>query len=197
MHPSLGMNAVYVGGGYCFGAFRGQGPSITSPPDLYSGYGNPTPAPNPRVSGGQFYVQSFAAIKRPSQLIIYASARGGDVLHGGAYWGYGQTLPNWGTIRPGYFAVLPPTVSPYGRGGYSLHYTLANAWNPSNTFNPAALPGTWGMMDMRHENRAVTVTADGHAELQTLEQLRDMRKWANMANRADWAFPTNVSQISW
>ncbi len=189
-HPSLGMNAAYIGGAYVFGAFRGQTPGGGT-------FGNPAPAPNPRASGGQFYVQSFDAIKRPSQLIIFASARAGDVISGGAFWNYGAAIPNSGTIRPGHWAVLPPAASPNGRGSYSQPYSLANAWISSNTYNPAQIPGAWGMMDQRHDNHAVTVTADGHAELQTLEQLRDMRKWSNVANKPNWTFPTNIRQIQW
>ncbi|MGD9789101.1 MAG: hypothetical protein AB7Q00_07545 [Phycisphaerales bacterium] len=190
-HPTLGMNAAYVGGAYVFGAFRGQTSGGSSP------FGNPAPVPNPRTSGGQFYVQSFDAIKRPSQLIIFASARAGDVINGGAFWNYGAAIPNSGTIRPGHWAVLPPAASPNGRGSFSQPYSLANAWITSNTYNPAQIPGAWGMMDLRHDNHAVTVTADGHAELQTLEQLRDMRKWSNVANKPNWTFPTNNRQIQW
>ena len=35
-------------------------------------------------------------------LILFASARGGDVA-GTAFWNYGQGDPNTGTIRPGYW----------------------------------------------------------------------------------------------
>ncbi len=196
-HPSLGMNTVYYGGNYSFGAFRGQGPSIDNQDsDLYSPYGNPTPAGNPKISGGQFYVRQGADVRYPSTMLEFASSRGGDVATG-AGWSYGEAIPNSCVIRPGYYTVLPPTMSPYHRGGFRQAYTLANRWYPSNNFNPSAVAGTWGMMDMRYHNKAVTAMVDGHVEMQSLEQLRDMRKWANMADRADWTFPTSASQITW
>jgi hypothetical protein len=34
----------------------------------------------------------------------------------------------------------------------------------------------------------VTAVFDGHAESQSIEQLRDMRKWSNKANKPDWDF---------
>ncbi|MGD9789102.1 MAG: type II secretion system protein [Phycisphaerales bacterium] len=196
-HPSLGMNTTYYGGNYSFGAFRGQSAPVTNPPDLNSGYGNPTPAGNPRASGGQFYVQRGADVRYPSTMLQFASARGGDIQSGGAFWGYGQTIPNSGVIRPGYYTVSAPVASPYARGGFNAAYTLANAWNPSNKFNPAAVAGTWGMMDMRYEGKAVTAMVDGHVEMQNLEQLRDMRKWSNVATSANWTFPTSAAQINW
>ena len=187
-HPSLGMNGVYVGGAYPFGAFRGQAPG--------GAWGTPAPAPNPRVSGGNFYLQSWSQAKNPRQLILFASARGGDVA-GTAFWNYGAGDPNSGTRRPGHWIVRPPRTHPMGRGSYQQPYTLGGAWSSSNNFNAATVPGTWGDLDMRYEGRAVTAMFDGHVAMQKLEDLRDMRKWVNMAARPNWAFPTNTNQIWW
>lgn len=187
-HPSLDINGVYVGGAYSFGAFRGQGPG--------GNCGDPTPAPNPRVSGGNFYLQSWSRAKRPRDLILFASARGGDVA-GTAFWNYGQGDPNTGTIRPGYWIVRPPKPQPMNRGGYLQSYSLGGAWSTSNVFRPTLMPSTWGNLDLRYEGQAVTVMFDGHVSMQKLEDLRDMRKWANMATTANWTFPSNPSQIWW
>jgi hypothetical protein len=201
-HPTLGMNGVYVGGAYQFGAFRGQGPGDGS---AGTEFGNPTPAGNPRVSGGQFYVQRFADVKNPAKLIYFASSRGGDVGESGWFsWGAGK--PDSGTIRPGYFLVLPPAPHPVGRQHlpYRMPWTLSGAewggpsgWNASNKFDARRVPSTWGMLDMRYGERGVTARIDGSVAMEGLETLRDMTKWSNVADRPDWTFPTNINQINW
>ncbi|HYE61920.1 MAG TPA: prepilin-type N-terminal cleavage/methylation domain-containing protein [Phycisphaerales bacterium] len=190
-HPSLGVNGVYVGGAYQFGAFRGQGPGRGAP--YMDNYGNPTPAGNPRASGGNFYVQRTADVRNPASLIHLASARGADVMGGGALWGWGQDLPNptsaTHVIRPGYWIVLPPKASPYQRSAaLGAAFTLANAWSTSNTFDKRQPPSTWGMLDMRCNGKAVTAQMDGSVKYQNLAELRDMTKWSNHATNPDWNF---------
>lgn len=190
--PSMGMNGVYVGGSYSQGAFRGQG--NTGGP---GGWGEPEPRGNPRASGGNFYVSRAADVRQPSTLLYFGSARSGDVREG-SFWGWGQNKPDSGTIRPGNWLIAPPTPHPINRGGLAAAYTLGWGWtSTSNTFNPAAVPSTWGMLDMRYGGKAVTARMDGSVKMQGLEDLRDMTKWANMADRPDWTFPTNPAQITW
>ena len=136
-------------------------------------------------------------VKSPSNLIFFASSRGGDVKDNGAFFNYGEAAPNAGTIRPGYWLVEPPTTHPYRRGGLAAAFTLSGGWNAGNKFNPAAVPSTWGNMDMRYDGKAVIVRFDGSVVMQGLEQLRDMTKWSNVADRPDWTFPTNIAQINW
>jgi prepilin-type N-terminal cleavage/methylation domain-containing protein len=188
-HPSLGYNGVYVGGAYQFGAFRGQRPGGT--------WGDPTPGGNPRVSGGNFYVQRASDFNKPDMLLVFASARGGDVATSSAWWSYGASQPNTGVIQPGYYIVTPPKPHPTGRAGYATPYTLGWGWVASNNFQASQPPSSWGMIHPRHMNRAVTAQADASVRLQSLSDLRDMRKWANMARDADWNFPTNVADINW
>jgi prepilin-type N-terminal cleavage/methylation domain-containing protein len=168
-HPSFGMNGVYVGGGYTHGAFR-------------SG----RPGPNPIVSGGDFYVTDVSRVRHPSTLLVFSSSRGGDVREG-SWWNWGSGNPDSGVIRPGYWMVTPPKPHPQGRGANSA-YTLGGAWNPSNYYNPRQAPSSWGMVEPRYFRKAVTVMFDGHVEMQTLEQLRDMRRWSNFATTPDWNF---------
>lgn len=191
-HPSLGMNSTYLGGSYALGAFRGQ----TAGSSSSNIWGNPTPMPNPRSSGGQFYVQSLSSVARPDRLVSFASARGGDVS-GTAYTNFGASLSDLTPKRPGFHAIRPPTPHPSGRGQNGAAYTLAGGWNTSNVFDSNEVPSTWGNLDLRYPDGIVTVTIDGHVSMQTLSQLRDMRKWANMAKSADWTFPSDPSQIRW
>jgi hypothetical protein len=38
---------------------------------------------------------------------------------------------------------------------------------------------------------------DGSVKMQNLEDLRDMTKWSNVADGANWTWPTNPNQIYW
>lgn len=170
-HPSFGMNGVYVGGAYTHGAFRNNG----------------RPGPNPSIAGGDFYVTDVSRVRHPSTLMVFSSSRGGDVREG-SWWNYGSSDPNSGMIRPGHWMVTPPRPHPRNRGGSTSPYQLGGGWSASNFYNPREVPGTWGMVDARWFRKAVTVMFDGHAEMQTIEQLRNMQKWSNYANTPDWNF---------
>jgi hypothetical protein len=87
----------------------------------------------------------------------------------------------------------PPKPHPTQRGDGAAT-NLGDAWVTANKFDPNQVPGSWGNVDCRYFNRATTGMFDGHAETQTLEQLRDMQKWSNYAravngtSAADWNF---------
>lgn len=169
-HPSFGMNGVFVGGSYSHGAFN-RDPFGQSNGSAPSGL-------------GEFYIKRLTQIRFPSQLMVFASSRGGDVRDG-SWWGYGQSPPNSGTIRPGYWLVTPPRAFPAQRGATSA---TGPAWNASNKFDKTMTPGSWGNLDGRHFGKTTAAFADGHAEVQAIEDLRDMRKWSNYADTADWNF---------
>ena len=174
MHPSVGMNGVYVGGAYTHGAFRAS----------------PTTGPNPMQSGGRYYVTSMSDVRTPDSLMVFASSRGGDVINSTDFLGYGASNPDFGTQRPGYWLVTPPKAHPRGRGTAFAPTSLGGAWGSTtnNTFDPVRVPSYWGMLDARSGGAVMTVMIDGHSEAQTLTQLRDMRKWSNYATSADWSF---------
>ncbi|MFN9993090.1 MAG: hypothetical protein ACK54H_07075, partial [Phycisphaerales bacterium] len=200
-----GDNTTYGGGGDATGGFRGQQHRGT--------WGDPAPVGHPRPSGGQFYVQQSANMRTPDQLVVFASSRGGEVSsntsHGGgsasgSFWGWGQTIPDVPTtgahrIRPGYYKVRPPGNHPYSRGGFRSPYELTPGWaaNAGDIFNPRLPPSTWGMLDFRYNNAAVTCQADGSVRMQKPNDLRDMIKWSNVAGRSNWTFPTNPNLIQW
>ncbi|MGH7133143.1 MAG: prepilin-type N-terminal cleavage/methylation domain-containing protein [Phycisphaerales bacterium] len=174
MHPSVGMNGVYVGGSYAHGAFRAS----------------PTTGPNPVQSGGRFYVTSMSDVRTPASLMVFASSRGSDVINSGDFFSYGANNPDFGTTRPGYWLVTPPRAHPRGRGGAFTPTSLGGTWGSTtnNTFDPLRVPSYWGMLDVRSSGAVMTIMIDGHSEAQTLEQLRDMRKWSNYATSATWNF---------
>jgi prepilin-type processing-associated H-X9-DG protein len=173
-HPSFGMNGVYVGGAYTEGAFR-------------SGW----PGGNPPISGGDFYVTTAAKVIMNDKLIVFASSRGGDELQGGE-WSWGQSLPDGAsTIRPGYFMIHPPKPHPIDRGGDNQPYSLGRGWSApttDNDWNATRQPSYWGNLSARHFNKVTTAMFDGHVQMQSLEDLRDMRKWSNCADKPNWDF---------
>jgi prepilin-type N-terminal cleavage/methylation domain-containing protein len=185
-HPTLGMNSVYVGGAYNYGGHRMT--SIGAPGK---------PGGNGTQHGGMFYVDKLAKVNRTDSLMVFGSSRGADVSGSSGFWDWGGGVPNGANVVPGYQAITPPKAFPRGRGGSAAGLTLTGAtwnattpspWVTENKFDATKAPSSWGMMDFRHEGKAVTGMIDGHAKTQSVEQMRDMRKWSNKANKADWDF---------
>ena len=79
--------------------------------------------------------------------------------------------PFEGKIVDGFYKVTPP-------------YLMARRW--AVDWNPADGPEAWGNVHPRFGNRAVTAEVDGHAEVLRTVQLEDMRRWCDLADRADW-----------
>ena len=208
-HPSLGMNTVYVGGSRSRGAMyyylKGDGAGEKA------SIGHPRPGSPPPGAGAtyttingsapkKFYVTHMFEVNVPTSLIVFGSSRSVDVKESGGFGSisWGGNPPTWTTsskIVPGYWEIYPPKT------GYPVSPSAPSAtgfaWVGSNIFDPKSNPTNWGMMDFRHNagrsGRASTATAvtamvDGHVEVQTIDQLRDMRKWANKADKPDWNF---------
>jgi prepilin-type N-terminal cleavage/methylation domain-containing protein len=181
VHTSLGFNYVYIGGDWSHGAI----PNYT-----LGGYGTPANIGHPR---NRSYVVQTSEIYRPDNLLLMSSAHGTDLLSAGslASWNYGRQVPNWSAsspVIPAFWEVLPP------ENAYSMVYngnggnTQAPAWTASNKFSENADPANWGMIHPRYLDKAITAMPDGHMAMQSIEQLRDMRKWANKA-----VAPTNYN----
>jgi prepilin-type N-terminal cleavage/methylation domain-containing protein len=188
-HPRFGRNTVYIGGSYSHGAFRSTSLDPITNQQLATGT-------NPRSAGGMFYARKTGEIPQPRDVVKYVKTRGGDV-DDGSWWNYGQSYPDSGRIRDGYWAALPPHLHPTGRAGR----VLGQGWNnnnnpigsttgpaPSTRYNPLDLPSRWGNIQFPFRNRTVAVFADGSAASQTPAQLRDMRRWSPWATGANWQF---------
>lgn len=183
-HPSFGMNTVYVGGSWSHGAF----------PNFRRGdiSGNPS-ARIGHPTQGKFYVTHLNEIQKPDKLIIASSARGVDVKTRSGFsdiGNYGNNPMTWTTasrVVPGFWEILPP------KAGYPAGPQCSSqpAWQATNTFNENTNPTDWGYVHPRHFKKAPTIMTDGHMEGLTLLQLRDMRRWANKADTADWNFRYN------
>ena len=177
-HPTFGYNGVYIGGSYTHGAFRAT-----------NAQGLAIPGVNPRASGGLFYLQKVSDAVQPASLILFGSARGHDVASDAAWFSYGANDPiGTGQIRPGHWLITPPKAHPRGRGGGGAAYTLGGGWITSNSWDATKAVNSWGMLDGRHFGKFVTGMLDGHVEMQTTDQMRDMRKWSNFATDPNWNF---------
>lgn len=170
-HPSLGFNSTYVGGNWHRGAMQGFQT------------GNPGQIGHPRP---KWYVTHLNEIIKTDRLYLFASARGVDIKTTGSFssTNYGRNPAAWtagSTVVPGFWEVVPP------RSGYPTN-SQTMTWVASNTFHEQTNPAQWGFVHPRHGRKAVTVSTDGHVEMNSLEQMRDMRRWANKADRPDWNF---------
>jgi hypothetical protein len=163
--PTMGMNAVYLGGHYLHGAFR---------PDAI-------PGPHPRSRGGlgAFYVEQSHQIHHADRLMVFSSAAT-------------ATTTNVKTAEAHYF-VLPPRPCPSGMPTSSTGRTAG--WTPPNPaidrtgrVRPPAQTNDRGYVRARHFGRAVTMMVDGHVKMQSFDDLRDMRKWSAFANDPNWNF---------
>ncbi len=174
-HPSLGMNTTYVGGSWSRGAYptysTGAGFQLGHPPK-------------------KFYVTHLNEVIRPAQMIMFASSRGVDIKQQSGYSAanYGRNPPAWDSgkvVVPGWWEVVPP------KSGYPTNSEVVT-WVTNNNFKENTNPKDWGFVHPRWGIKGVGVAAtamiDGHVEMQSLSQLRDMRKWANKANDPNWNF---------
>ncbi|MEX2217192.1 MAG: prepilin-type N-terminal cleavage/methylation domain-containing protein [Phycisphaerales bacterium] len=168
-HPSWGMNGIWVGGDHMNGAFNsGTGRDITE------GY-------------RRFWVRNTAEARDPSKLLCFSSTRARDI-------------GNANQIVPGHYLAPPPRPHPTGR--VTPSYGLGGGWymNANITKWNARLPvNTWGEagdavgipfgLDFRHFSKSLALQMDGHAVSLSIEQMLDMRRWANRATKPDWNCP--------
>jgi prepilin-type N-terminal cleavage/methylation domain-containing protein len=188
-HPSFGLNGVYVGGAYNYGAFRG----------VSAGGTIGLPGPTPPARGGMFYLTRVSDANRSDRLLVFAGSRGGDVKNSGDYWSYGAAKPDGTPVVPGYYVVTSPKPHPTGRvdccTNGAPNGNVTDPWTTaSNKFNPNTVPSTWGMLNVNCVGKVTSAMIDGHADQLSLEQLRDMTRWSNYARQvgttpaSDWVF---------
>jgi prepilin-type processing-associated H-X9-DG protein/prepilin-type N-terminal cleavage/methylation domain-containing protein len=108
---------------------------------------------------GKFYVSRMTEIRNTAQLIVFASARGIDADPGQA-----------GQLTQGYFRVRSP------------NFTSAQWAATYNDLDPASA----GQLSSRHGGRTIIAMVDGHVETKQVDELRDMRFWADRASTPDW-----------
>jgi prepilin-type N-terminal cleavage/methylation domain-containing protein len=138
LYPSLGYNSVFVGGDE-----QKFNPALAA-----ASYGI------------QWLVSRTSQIRRPTELIAFASAR---------------ARPDGSRDESGYYVVYPP-------------YLKSRQWE--SAFNAASPPEKFGYVHPRWSGRAMAAMTDGHAETLNQAELQDMRRWCNAADRPDWTLST-------
>ena len=109
---------------------------------------------------GQFYVERLSTVRHPDDLIVFASAYSQEAQPGSSN----------AELREGYFRVLPPAWT---------QAFWADEVDPED-------PASSGYVSSRHDAGVITVSVDGRVQSTPLEALRDMRRWSDSANAADW-----------
>ena len=66
--------------------------------------------------------------------------------------------------------------------GVTVAITATRSAVASNQYREQMVPSSWGNLQIRHFNKVITSYIDGHVEGNTLEQLRDIRRWNPKAN---------------
>lgn len=118
------------------------------------------------------------------------------------------TLGMNGTFVGGKFGTGMAPDHPRNKRGAFCVTTIAQPYAPSklivfasgkmqNAPHPGCFDigpestGAVGEVDYKYSDRAVVVYFDGHVELNTKEELKDMRRWSNLAaaqDNPDWSF---------
>lgn len=106
---------------------------------------------------GKFYVQRIDDATRPGSLIVFGSARGVD--------------PDGGTVSGFHRIDAPSFTTP--------------RWSATKQ-TAASQPYEHGNIHPRFAGLAVVSFLDGHSDAKTLDELRDMRLWADKATSSDW-----------
>ena len=134
-------------------------PSLGINADFVGGKGDPGLGFNPGILGqyGRFYITRLDEALNPQNLLVFTSARGVD--------------PDGGTVAGFHLVDAPNFLTPRWAAG---------------PFDSALPASSFGGVDPRHSQQSVTAFFDGHVDALKLDELRDMRKWANRATRADW-----------
>lgn len=107
---------------------------------------------------GAFYVRRLDETLNPSKLTVFASARGVN--------------PDGGEPVNGFHRVDAPRL-------------LTARWS-AGTYTPTGAPEDFGHLHPRYSSKVVTVAMDGHSETLGIDDLRDMRRWANKATTPDY-----------
>jgi prepilin-type N-terminal cleavage/methylation domain-containing protein/prepilin-type processing-associated H-X9-DG protein len=187
-NPSFGWNYTYVGGNW----HRGAMPNFS-----LNGTVSPTDSTIGHPQQGKFYVTHQYEIRRTDNLLALSSSRGVDISTTGAFssHNYGRNPIAWSTtskVVPGFWEITPPAPPTPANAGSSMGVAVVNStpvtWLTNDNYTENSNPSSWGYIHPRHNKKAVTAMTDGHVEMQSLTQLRDMRKWSNFADKPNWTF---------
>lgn len=152
LYPSFGLNSYFVGGG-------ANGDNLP-----WSKAG--------RRLFGKFHVDKLHQVQRPSNLMVFSSAR--SIAEP-------ALLPGYGMIE-GYFIVKPP----------HLYSTSGRQWEDEYSASTDHPESNSGGVSMRHKGKGIAGLIDGHSEQWGWEDYNDMRHWSNDATSKDWEVQARI-----
>lgn len=118
---------------------------------------------------GKPYIERLDESRRPSELIAFASARA-DVQ---------ASAPILG--RPeGFFRIEPPRLTAAQPRQWDVAYD-------AQTLSPGRNSGFVALRYGKADPRAIAAALDGHCAALDWSEMSDMRRWADAADREDWA----------
>lgn len=115
---------------------------------------------NPALTSllGNFYASKMSQIRNPQRLTVFASARGDSAPNGA------------GDSIEGYFKVASPAFS---------SRRWESEYDPADTTSCGNLSARW-------DGRSVVSRVDGSVDSLAIEEMDDMRLWADRAESKDW-----------
>jgi hypothetical protein len=158
LHPTFGMNAEWIGG-------RQSNESDSWALTQFMQSQDPLATP--------LFATSLSHLKRPADLVLFASAHGQDTASGG------QPIEGWWRIEPPF--------RPGASGGQTSWETTDSGGfqTPTGTSDPAAS----GFVSARHSGKTVVASPDGSVKAEAFDRLADMQRWADGAWSQDWSPP--------
>lgn len=121
---------------------------------------------------GRVHLDRMDQAVRTSQLIAFVSARAES-----------QPLAPMLGRPEGFFRVDPPYFAP----------TRPRQWEAAYDRTSAAPGLNSGFVSLRHAGKAVAAQLDSHVEMLGWDQVNDMRRWADQADRPDWTIGTRAA----
>lgn len=158
LHPSFGLNTDFLGG-------RQSGSCDTWTLSEYIRSQDEGARP--------LYSDSLARLRRPADLIAFASSRG-PFTDGNAtrnIEGFWRLTPPWKPASGG----SAPRWAVDGHGNFAV---------PTHGTDPEQVGG---FLSARHAGRIVVAAPDGHVSLQPFEAMGNMRRWSDDATGPHWA----------
>jgi len=121
------------------------------------GFLSPTLPNGQRNPLANFYLRRLSMARNPARVIVFASSRTNATADGG--------------IAEGYFRLESPTL-------------IQPQWQAR--YDPE-VPMSFGNLSARYRDEVCVGTIDGAVAAEGVNALRDMRRWADQADRADWS----------
>lgn len=174
IHPSFGLNGIFVGGDTNHSAFKAHGTSRCGQDSILANA-------NPANQGGKFYLTRLNEVQFPSDLIILGGSRAGDTS-GTSFFNNGRTAANNLTAqRDGFYKIMPNALVPESDPDHAYGVTMVPGWAPNapTVFNPKLPQSTWGYLNARYFGTVAISRFDGSANRMKLEALKPMKHWDN------------------